>query len=79
MLEKIVEMIAEQLHVSPSVVITEDTSFKQDLRADSFELMELVMALEEEYGIKIEDEELENFETVGDVLNYIKSQGIDED
>ncbi len=37
------------------------------------------MALEEEYGIKIEDEELENFETVGDVLNYIKSQGIDED
>ncbi|MDE6714643.1 MAG: acyl carrier protein, partial [Lachnospiraceae bacterium] len=66
-------------HVSPSVVITEDTSFKQDLRADSFELMELVMALEEEYGIKIEDEELENFETVGDVLNYIKSQGIDED
>lgn len=79
MLEKIAEMIAEQLHVSPSVVITEDTSFKQDLRADSFELMELVMALEEEYSIKIEDEELENFETVGDVLNYIKSQGIDED
>ncbi|MDE6685855.1 MAG: acyl carrier protein [Lachnospiraceae bacterium] len=79
MLEKVAEMIAEQLHVSPSVVITEDTSFKQDLRADSFELMELVMALEEEYGIKIEDEELENFETVGDVLNYIKSQGIDED
>lgn len=79
MLEKIAGMIAEQLHVSPSVVITEDTSFKQDLRADSFELMELVMALEEEYGIKIEDEELENFETVGDVLNYIKSQGIDED
>lgn len=79
MLEKIAGMIAEQLHVSPSVVITEDTSFKQDLRADSFELMELVMALEEEYGIKIEDEELENFETVGDVLNYIKGQGIDED
>lgn len=79
MLEKIAEMIVEQLHVSPNVAITEDTSFKQDLRADSFELMELVMALEEEYGIKIEDEELENFETVGDVLNYIKSQGIDED
>lgn len=79
MLEKIAEMIAEQLHVSPSVAITEETSFKQDLRADSFELMELVMALEEEYGIKIEDEVLENFETVGDVLNYIKSQGIDED
>lgn len=79
MLEKIAEMITEQLHVSPGVVITEDTSFKQDLRADSFELMELVMALEEEYGIEVEDEVLEQFETVGDVLNYIKSQGIDED
>lgn len=79
MLEKISEMITEQLHVSPSIVITEDTSFKQDLRADSFELMELVMALEEEYGIKVEDEDLENFETVGDVINYIKKQGIDED
>ena len=72
-------MIADQLHVSPGVLITEDTSFKQDLRADSFELMELVMALEDEYGIKVEDEDLETFETVGDVLNYIRSQGIDED
>lgn len=79
MLEKISEMIADQLHVSPGVLITEDTSFKQDLRADSFELMELVMALEDEYGIKVEDEDLETFETVGDVLNYIRSQGIDED
>ena len=79
MLEKVVDMITEQLHVSPGTIITEDTSFKQDLRADSLELMELVMALEEEYGIKVEDEELENFETVGDVINYIKSQGIDED
>lgn len=79
MLEKISEMIADQLHVSPGVLITEDTSFKQDLRADSFELMELVMALEDEYGIKVEDEDLETFETVGDVLDYIRSQGIDED
>ncbi|MBE5895359.1 MAG: acyl carrier protein [Lachnospiraceae bacterium] len=79
MLEKIADIIAEQLHVSPGMTITEETSFKQDLRADSFELMELVMALEEEYGIKVEDEELESFETVGDVINYIKSQGIDEE
>ena len=79
MLEKIAEIIKDQLHVSPGVTITEDTSFKGDLRADSFELMELVMALEDEYGIKVEDEELENFETVGDVIEYIRSQGIDED
>lgn len=78
MLEKFAEIIAEQLHVAPGTDITEETSFKQDLRADSFELMELVMALEDEYGIKIEDDELENFETVGDVINYIKSQGIEE-
>ena len=79
MLEKFADMIAEQLHVSPGTIITEDTTFKDDLRADSFELMELVMALEDEYGIKVEDEELESFETVGDVINYLKSQGIDED
>ena len=79
MLEKIIEIITDQLHVSPDVVITLDTSFKQDLRADSFELMELVMALEDEYGVQVEDEELENFETVGDVIDYIRSQGIDED
>lgn len=79
MLEKIADIIAEQLHVSPGVTITEETSFKNDLRADSFELMELVMALEDEYGIKVEDEELENFDTVGDVIDYIKGLGVDED
>lgn len=79
MLEKFAAIITEQLHVAPGVVITEETSFKQDLRADSFELMELVMALEDEYNIKIEDDELEKFETVGDVMEYIKSQGIDEE
>lgn len=79
MLEKFASIITEQLHVSPDITITEDTSFKKDLRADSFELMELVMALEEEYGIEIEDEELEKFETVGDVMDYVRSQGIDEE
>ncbi len=77
MLEKLAEIITEQLHVSPGVEITEETSFKEDLRADSFELMELIMAVEEEYGIHVEDDELEGFETVGDVLEYIKRHGID--
>ena len=79
MLEKITDIIENILHVAPGVEITEDTTFKGDLRADSFELVELVMALEDEYGIKVEDDELEGFETVGDVIDYIKSQGIDED
>ena len=55
MLEKISELIIEQLHLSEGTVITEDTNFMNDLRADSFELMELVMALEEEYGVTIDD------------------------
>lgn len=79
MLEKFAEIITEQLHVAPGIVITEETNFKQDLRADSFELMELVMALEDEYGIKVDDDVLETFETVGDVMDYVKSQGIDEE
>ena len=69
MLEKVAELIRSQLHISESTVISEETNFKEDLRADSFELMELIMAVEDEYGIKVEDEDLEKFETVGDVLN----------
>lgn len=78
MLEKFAEIITEQLHIAPGMEITEETSFKHDLRADSFELMELVMALEDEYGVKIDDDELENFETVGDVIEYIKGLGIED-
>lgn len=61
MLEKVAELIRSQLHISESTVISEDTNFKEDLRADSFELMELIMAVEDEYGIKVEDEDLEKF------------------
>ena len=78
MLEKMIDLITEQLHVTPGITITEETSFIQDLHADSFDLMELVMALEDEFGIKVEDEDLEKFETVGDVLNYIKGLGVEE-
>lgn len=72
MLEKIAEIIADKLGVSADK-ITEETSFKYDLRADSFEIMELVMLLEAAYDISIDDETMESFETVGDVINYIKS------
>lgn len=76
MLEKFAELIRKKLNLSDSFVITEASSFKTDLRADSFELMELVIALEDEYDVKIEDEDLEKFETVGDVLDFVRSQGI---
>ena len=77
MLEKIKEMVAEQLNVD-AAEITETTSFKDDLGADSLDLFELVMALEEEYEIEIPSEELENLTTVGSVADYLKSKGIEE-
>lgn len=72
MLEKIKEMIADSLGVDAET-ITEASSFKEDLGADSLDLFELVMALEEEYDVEIPTEDLENIATVGDVVKYIES------
>ena len=72
MLEKMKEMIAEQLNCEESS-ITETTSFKDDLGADSLDLFELVMALEDEYGIEIPSEDLEKIVTVGDVVEYVNA------
>ena len=77
MLEKIKEMVAEQLNVDVAY-ITEETSFKEDLGADSLDLFELVSNLEDEYEIEIPSEELEKITTVGAVMNYLKSQGVEE-
>ncbi len=76
MLEKVSEIIKEQLNLD-GVEITESSSFKEDLGADSLDLFELVMALEEEYGTEIPSEDLENLTTVGDVINYLKDKGIE--
>ncbi len=76
MLEKMKEIIATQLSVSEEE-INENTSFKDDLGADSLDLFELVMALEEEYSIEIPMEDYENLGTVADVINYLKDKGID--
>ena len=72
MLEKIKEMIADSLGVDAGT-ITEESSFKDDLGADSLDLFELLMALEEEYDVEIPTEDLENIATVGDVVKYIES------
>lgn len=76
MLEKISQIIAEQLSANV-VEITEETKFKEDLGADSLDLFELVMALEDEYSIEIPQEDLENLKTVGSVVEYLKAKGID--
>ena len=76
MLEKMRELIAEQLNCEADT-ITADTSFKDDLGADSLDLFELVMALEDEYNIEIPAEELSDLNTVGDVIEYLKDRGVE--
>ena len=77
MLEKIAAIIEEQLGTVDASEITEETSFKDDLNADSLDLFELVMQCEEEYGVEFPSDDLENIKTVGDVIRLIKDQGID--
>ncbi|MCQ4773143.1 acyl carrier protein [Lacrimispora saccharolytica] len=71
MLEKIREMIAENLNIDINT-ITEEASFKEDLGVDSLDLFELVMALEEEFGVEIPTEDLETLTTVGAVAKYVE-------
>ena len=71
------KMLAEQLNCDENE-ITADTSFKDDLGADSLDLFELVMALEDEYSVEIPAEDLQNLATVGDVMKYLKDKGVEE-
>ncbi len=68
--ERLQGLVAEQLGVEPDQVVRE-AEFVQDLNADSLDMVELVMSLEEEFGIEISDEEVENIRTVGDAVDYI--------
>jgi acyl carrier protein len=68
--DKVKSIIVEQLGV-PAEDVTEGASFIEDLGADSLDIVELVMALEEEYDIEISDEAAEKIQTVGDAINYI--------
>lgn len=77
MLEKMREIIAEQLNCDGETIGL-DTSLKDDLGADSLDLFELVMALEEEYGLEIPAEELSDVETVGDIIEYLKNKGVED-
>ncbi len=71
--EKVRNIIAEQLGVKPEEV-TPEAKFIDDLGADSLDTVELVMALEEEFGIEIPDEEAEKLVTVGDAVKYIEEK-----
>ena len=76
MFERVKEIIEEQLNLD-GVEITMDSRFKEDLEADSLDLFELVMAFEEEYGVEIPAEDLEKITTVGSVIEYMKSKGVE--
>ena len=73
-LEKVKVVIVEQLNVEEDDVV-EDSAFVDDLGADSLDIVELVMALEEEFGVSIPDEDAEGIKTVGDAVAYIDSNG----
>ncbi len=70
-LEKVKMIIVEQLSAEESEV-TPDASFIEDLGADSLDIVELIMALEEEFGVEIPDEDAEKISTVGDAVKYIQ-------
>lgn len=71
-LSKVRDIIIEQLGVTEEEV-TMDSSFRDDLKADSLDLVELIMAFEEEFGGEISDEQAQELETVGDVVRYLDS------
>ena len=72
MLEKVKEIVAESLNVEEST-LSETTSFKDDIGADSLDLFEMVMAFEEAFEVEIQSEDLEQITTVGDVVKDIES------
>ena len=71
MFEKIRSIISEQLSIDDVDTITLDTSLTEDLEADSLDAVEVIMALEDEFGIEIPDEEAEHFKTIYNMVNYI--------
>jgi len=72
-LEKVKAVVVEKLGVEPEKVVPE-ARFIEDLNADSLDIVELVMGLEDEFGLEISDEEAENIRTVGDAIKFIEEK-----
>lgn len=73
--EKVIKLVMEQLDVTSEECVLE-ASFIDDLGADSLDLVELIMEMEEVFGLEIADEELEKIRTIQDVINFLKNKGI---
>jgi len=76
-LNRIKELVAEQLSVEVTE-LTQETSLKDDLNADSLDLFQIIMSLEEEYGIEIPTEDTESIHTIGDIEKYLNSINVEE-
>ena len=77
MLERIKETIADTLAVDADIIKPE-TSLKEDLKADSLDFVELVMSLEDEFDVKIGEDDTAKIQTVQDIIDYLKAQGVEE-
>jgi len=71
--DKIKEIIVEQLNIDDGAFINLDTNLQEDLDADSLDAVEIIMNIEEEFDIKVDDDELENIKTIGDIVKYIEN------
>lgn len=70
--EKVKEIVIDQLGVDDADSVTLETSLMKDLEADSLDAVEIIMALEDEFGISIADEDAEGFKNIGDIVKYIE-------
>ena len=77
MFEKLAEILKEQLNLDGKEIKPE-SSFKEDLEIDSLDLFELVMAIEDEFGVEIPSEDLEKLTTIQSVMDYLKEKGVEE-
>ena len=77
MFEKLVEILKEQLNLDGKEIKPE-SSFKEDLEIDSLDLFELIMAIEDEFGVEIPSEDLEKLTTIQSVMDYLKEKGVEE-
>jgi acyl carrier protein len=72
--EKIRDIIASTLEIDEVETITMETSIMNDLEADSLDAVEIMMAIEDEFGVEIPDEDAENFRNIGDIVRYVEQK-----